>query len=141
MTDQFARALVIGASSGIGAAVARALARPGATVAIVARRADRLAAVQADVEAAGARCVVAPCDVTDYEAIPETYDRLVADLGGLLGARPHGTHAGDPVAEGFDTRNQPRHVDGRRAHVGAAASRAKVEVYVGDRDVHGSLRG
>lgn len=79
----FARAIVVGASSGIGAAVARRLAREGATVGLVARRADLLEVVGGEVEAAGGTALLVPHDVTDYDAVPGAFDGLVSELGGL----------------------------------------------------------
>jgi 7-alpha-hydroxysteroid dehydrogenase len=61
-------AVITGAGAGIGAAIARGFAEAGADVAIVARSADALAVVKADVEALGRRCVVIPRDVTEADA-------------------------------------------------------------------------
>jgi short-subunit dehydrogenase len=83
MSSPFLRAIVVGASSGVGAAVARALAADGATVGLVARRVDRLEALKGEVEAAGGQGIVIAHDVTDYDAVPTLFDGLVRDLGGL----------------------------------------------------------
>jgi NADP-dependent 3-hydroxy acid dehydrogenase YdfG len=76
-------ALVTGASSGIGAATARALAAKGAAVALVARRKDRLDDLAADIGAAGGRALVLETDVTDQQQAIDAVDRTVAELGRL----------------------------------------------------------
>jgi ketoreductase len=68
--------LITGASSGIGASLARLVARQGATVYLAARREQELAAVAADVTAAGGTAVVFPCDLQQAEST----ERLVRDV-------------------------------------------------------------
>lgn len=72
------RVLVTGASSGIGAATARACAAAGARVACLARRADRVEALAAEI---GGAAVAA--DVADEEAAQQGVDEAAAALGGL----------------------------------------------------------
>ncbi|MGN6336930.1 SDR family NAD(P)-dependent oxidoreductase [Mycobacterium sp.] len=76
-------ALVTGASSGIGAATAQALAAEGAAVALLARRADRLAELKAQIESAGGTALVVAADVTDAEQVAAAVQRTVAELGRL----------------------------------------------------------
>jgi 3-oxoacyl-[acyl-carrier protein] reductase len=75
-------AIVTGASSGIGRAVAAELARGGAQVVLAARRATELAAVAGELDAAGpGRAVVQPTDVTDEKAIERMVARAIAEFG------------------------------------------------------------
>jgi len=76
-------ALVTGASSGIGAATAAALAGQGAAVALVARRADRLAEVAAGIKDQGGTALVLECDITDERQAADAVERTVAELGRL----------------------------------------------------------
>jgi 7-alpha-hydroxysteroid dehydrogenase len=75
-------ALITGAGSGLGAAMARAMAEMGADIAINARSADNLAKVAAEVEARGRKAYWLPGDITD-PALPE---RLVAGTIDALGS-------------------------------------------------------
>lgn len=84
LADQPGRgALVIGASSGIGAAVARELARRGYTLALIARREEMLAALRDEINRATGRATVHiyAHDVRDYDAAPALLQRIVTDLG------------------------------------------------------------
>lgn len=74
-------ALVTGASSGIGAATARAFGRLGWPVALGARRAERLAEVAGEVRAAGGRAFAHPLDVTQPASIDGFFDAAEAELG------------------------------------------------------------
>jgi NADP-dependent 3-hydroxy acid dehydrogenase YdfG len=76
-------ALVTGASSGIGAATAKALAAQGAVVALLARRADRLQELKTEIESAGGTALVVPVDVTDAAQVSAAVARSVAEFGRL----------------------------------------------------------
>lgn len=77
------RALVTGASRGIGRAIAVAYANAGADVAIGARNEAMLDEVAAEIEALGRKAVIVPVDVTDSEAVSVAVDAAASALGGL----------------------------------------------------------
>jgi len=74
---------ITGASAGIGRATAVRAARDGATVAICARRADRLEAVAAEITAAGGQALAIPADVTDADGMERFVSRVVDRFGRL----------------------------------------------------------
>lgn len=74
-------ALITGASSGIGAALAVRLGRRGMAVALLARRGDLLLDVAREVEAAGGRALALPTDVTDRDAVRAAVERTVERFG------------------------------------------------------------
>ncbi|WBQ02819.1 SDR family NAD(P)-dependent oxidoreductase [Kribbella sp. CA-293567] len=71
------RIWVVGASSGIGAALARELCKRGANVAVSARRADALR------EVAGEWMTAVPCDITDPDQVKKAAEAVAAELGGI----------------------------------------------------------
>jgi NAD(P)-dependent dehydrogenase (short-subunit alcohol dehydrogenase family) len=77
------RALVTGASYGIGAAIAAALAEDGCDVAITDLKADDLAATAAAIEKAGTRAMPLSLDVTDQASVEAGFAHAVEALGGL----------------------------------------------------------
>jgi NADP-dependent 3-hydroxy acid dehydrogenase YdfG len=74
-------AVVTGASSGVGAATALALARIGIRVALIARREERLRDVARQIEGAGGRADVIPADLSDAAAAERAMGEAVEALG------------------------------------------------------------
>lgn len=79
------RGIIIGASDGIGAALARKLAKEGYTLALVARRKDKLAALCAEINSTAneTQALAYAHDVANYSEVPNLLRKMVADLGGL----------------------------------------------------------
>jgi NAD(P)-dependent dehydrogenase (short-subunit alcohol dehydrogenase family) len=101
-------ALVTGASRGIGAACAQALARDGHDLALAARDVPSLQSVAERCEELGARAVVIPTDVTDEDQVRSMVDKAAAELGGLhvlvnnAGGSPFMAPITDTRASGWD---------------------------------------
>ena len=79
------RGIILGASDGLGAALARRLAHEGYSLALLARRQDKLEALCSEInQSVGQPQVRAYAhDVRDYEKVPGSLRKIVADLGGL----------------------------------------------------------
>src|SRR5258708_4567481 len=74
-------AVVTGASSGIGWALAKALARDGARVGLVARRVEELQRLAAEIAQAGGTALAAPADVANRQQTVAAIRDLAARLG------------------------------------------------------------
>ena len=77
------RVFITGASSGLGAGLARHYAKPGATLGLVARRAALLDEVATELRAAGATAHVYVADVADTAAMGAASARFLEDAGGV----------------------------------------------------------
>jgi len=79
------RALITGASSGLGAALARELAERGAACALAARRRGRLESLAAEIrrDRPGTTVVTVTCDVTDPDCVTAAVGAVARELGGI----------------------------------------------------------
>ena len=78
-------AIIVGASSGIGAALAQALTADGTQVALVARRADMLSLLAEKINSSAGQVLARSysSDVTVIETVPSLFAEITHDLGGL----------------------------------------------------------
>lgn len=79
------RILITGASSGLGAGMARAFAAKGRDLALCARRLDRLEDLKAELNRRypGVSVAIAQLDVNDHDRVPEVFAALAAEIGGV----------------------------------------------------------
>lgn len=141
----FDHVLITGASSGLGAGLARALARPGATLHLGARRAAELEAVAEECRALGATVLTRVIDVREAAAMDEwvlgagRLDLVIANAG-ISAGTGRGTEAATAARDIFETNilgtmnttlpalqvmaEQAPGPDGWRGHVAVVASLA-----------------
>ncbi len=79
-SSKMPRAIIVGASSGIGRAIAEQLLSEGSAVALVARRREPMDALAAKHPG---RAYVYPHDVTNYAEVPALFQQIAKELGGL----------------------------------------------------------
>lgn len=91
-------ALVVGASRGIGAAIAAALAQAGARVVLAARDQGALAGRAADIEAAGGQALALPVDVLEEASVVGLLERVASRYGRLDAAVNNFAGGGRPPA-------------------------------------------
>jgi NADP-dependent 3-hydroxy acid dehydrogenase YdfG len=104
-------AAITGASSGIGQATALALAGAGATVALAARREDRLEELAEKISAEGGRALPVACDISDEDQARAFIERAHGELGGLsILVNNAGVMLLGPV-EGADTEDWRRMIE------------------------------
>jgi short-subunit dehydrogenase len=73
--------VITGASAGVGRETARAFARRGDAIALIAREPERLEAARAEAQALGARAIAIALDVADAAAVDRAASRIEAELG------------------------------------------------------------
>ena len=102
--------LITGASSGLGAGMARLYAAQGHRLALCARRVDRLRALQAELErgsAGEAEVYVRELDVTDHDQVFEVFGEIAESLGGVDRAIVNaGLGKGAPIGTGYFRANR-----------------------------------
>lgn len=81
--DPQRRGIIIGASAGLGAALARKLAQKGYTLALLARNEEKLDVVCNEINMNGGHAFAYIHDVSEYDKVPDLLRKIVADLGGL----------------------------------------------------------
>ena len=81
MNIQSKVALVTGASSGIGQATARLLAKEGVKVGLAARRTDRLQHLKTEIEQSGGQALVLEMDITNQQSVKAGVDQLAKAFG------------------------------------------------------------
>lgn len=99
------KALVTGASSGLGRHFALTLANAGAEIVIAARRTERLADLVAEIEALGTKAYAISLDVTDTAGIPLAFDAIEQCTGGTGGVDIIVNNAGVTVTKPFLQQN------------------------------------
>lgn len=120
--------LITGASSGLGAEMARQLAARGQDLALCARRTDRLDSLRDEILAAhpGVRVVVKALDVTDHDAVFRVFEEFRDELGGLDRVVVNaGLGKGQPLGTGrFDANRETAETNflGALAQTEAAAA-------------------
>jgi short-subunit dehydrogenase len=77
------RGIIIGASAGLGAALAHKLAREGYSLALLARNEENLNAVCNKINTNGQHARAYVHDVSEYDKVPDLLRKIVAELGGL----------------------------------------------------------
>lgn len=110
-------AVIAGAASGMGEATALLLARNGAKVALLARRADRLETLAAKIEAEGGTALAVAVDVTDSASVAAAAETVRAAFGPVdLVVNSAGVMLPNPIADGREdewTRMLETNVAGR----------------------------
>lgn len=104
--------LLTGASSGIGEALAIALAKKGATLGLVARREELLSDLVFRCETAGAKAMVLPCDVVDAVALQAAAERFREAFGPIdIMIANAGIGGNDPLTRAYDPASVKKLID------------------------------